>query len=113
MIHSSGLRLPGRYNTREAELRTLRLEVERLGGAVSSAEDDARRRAEALRERLAAQQAQLAETQAHLETTQARLHARDLHLPAPGHHTGHYQSRATACSAGSWLDLRMSDSRCS
>ena len=61
-----------RYNTREAELRTLRMEVERLAGAVSSAEDDARRRAEALRERLTAKQAQLDETQAHLETTQAR-----------------------------------------
>ena len=64
-----------RYNSREAELRSLRMEVDRLSGAVSSAEDDARRAADALRARLVAKQAELDETQAHLEATQVqRLH---------------------------------------
>ena len=63
----------GRYNSREAELRSLRMEVDRLSGAVSSAEDDARRAADALRARLAAKQAELDETQEHLEATQVQL----------------------------------------
>jgi len=95
-----------RYNIREAELRTLRLEVERLGGAVSTAEDDARRRADALRERLAAQQAQLDETQAHLETTQARLH-RSVPRTSP-------RDRPFRCVLGrSCLAPIICDSRCS
>ncbi len=62
----------GRYNSREAELRTLRMEVERLSGVVSSAEDEARRAADALRAQLAAKQVDLDETQAHLEATQVQ-----------------------------------------
>ena len=70
--HPLSVRAPAcRYNSREAELRTLRMEVDRLSGAVSSAEDEARFRADALRQQLAAKQAQLDETQAHLVTTQA------------------------------------------
>ena len=71
--------------------------MERLGGAVSSAEDDARRRAEALRERLAAQQAQLDETQAHLETTQARLaYPATVLIPRPYARQGREEPHALA-----------------
>ena len=49
------------------------MEVDRLSGAVSSAEDDARRAADELRARLAAKQADLEETQAHLEATQVAI----------------------------------------